>query len=106
MHGPSGIWAHLDPVIKYILSQKQVKQVHFVSDGPTTQYRSKTNFYLFSKKIYDYGFLAGTWHFWESGHGTGAPDGVGAVLKRQADNMVNTRRRDIMKAADIVEGLL
>ncbi|KAH3885426.1 hypothetical protein DPMN_009419 [Dreissena polymorpha] len=50
-------------------------------------------------------FQENTWNFWESGHGKRAPDGIGAVLKRQADTMVNTRGMDITKAADIVNGL-
>ncbi|KAH3699196.1 hypothetical protein DPMN_074150 [Dreissena polymorpha] len=53
-------------IINYVRSLKQLNRIHFVSDGPTTQYRSKTNFYLFSKKIYDYGFQEGTWNFWET----------------------------------------
>lgn len=29
-----------------------------------------------------------TWNYSESGHGKGAPDGIGAVLKSTADNLV------------------
>lgn len=29
-----------------------------------------------------------TWNYSESGHGKGAPDGIGATLKRTADRMV------------------
>lgn len=106
-HGPGAIWAHMDPVLTYVkqLSDSALQTVHFISDGPTTQYRSKTNFYLFSKKIYEYGFKSGTWNFWESGHGKGAPDGIGAVVKRQSDDLVRTRQRDVMQASDIVEGM-
>ena len=89
-HGPAAIWAHLDPVLNHLrdMSPKPLKLIHFVSDGPTTQYRSKTKFFHFSKKIYEYG----TWNFWESGHGKGAPDGIGAVVKRQSDGLVNTHQ--------------
>ena len=31
---------------------------------------------------------AGTWNFHEAGHGKGAPDGVGATVKRMADSLV------------------
>jgi hypothetical protein len=59
--------------------------MHFISDGPTTQYRSKNNIYLFNKLIHSkYGFSRSTWKFTEAGHGKGAADGVGAVVKRTA----------------------
>ena len=48
-HSPSAIWAHLSPILK--LAKEKVEKlttVYFVSDGPTTQYRNKENFYLLS----------------------------------------------------------
>ncbi|WAR20605.1 hypothetical protein MAR_002443 [Mya arenaria] len=39
----------------------------------------------------------------EAGHGKGAPDGVGAALKRNADALVNTHDRDVICAADLVD---
>lgn len=57
-HCPEAIWAHLDPILKYIRSAiPNVTTLHFFSDGPTTQYRQKKNFYLFSKNIYEYGWV-------------------------------------------------
>ncbi|ROL48419.1 hypothetical protein DPX16_0245 [Anabarilius grahami] len=37
--------------------------VHFLSDGPCTQYRLKGNFYLFTFHLHKKGFQAGTWNF-------------------------------------------
>jgi len=34
------------------------------------------------------GFVSVNWSFMEAGHGKGAPDGVGAVIKRCADKSV------------------
>ena len=51
------------------------------------------------------GFKYATWNFSESGHDKGAPDGVGAAVKRQADNLVNVCGKDIMKSSDLLEGL-
>ncbi|WAR20475.1 hypothetical protein MAR_002313, partial [Mya arenaria] len=77
-----------------------------ISDGPTTQYRCKTNFYLFATKLIDLDFSeGGSWNFMEAGYGKGAPDGVGAPLKRNADALVNTHDRDVICAADLVDGL-
>lgn len=50
-HGPSAIWAHLNPILKYLKSSYDiVDTLHFFSDGPCSQYRQKKNFYLFDKK--------------------------------------------------------
>jgi len=42
-------------------------------------------FYLFCTKLYELGLSSGTWNSFESGHGKGAPYGVGGALKRSAD---------------------
>lgn len=86
-HYPAGIWAHLHP-----------------SDGPTTQYRKKHNFYLLANKVFSYGSESATWNYLEAGHGKGAADSVGAVVKRTADAFVN-KGGDITKAADLVKAL-
>ena len=104
-HGPSGIWAHLNPILEYLKDTTQTSIIHFISDGPTTQYRCKNNFYLLSKKVFDLGFKYATWNFMEAGHGKGAPDGIGAAIKRQADEVVNVTQKDITCAADLVQGL-
>lgn len=89
-HDPAAIWAHLDPVVKYLLQKcPQIKIVHFLSDSPSTQYRNKKNFYLFQSVVERYPLVTmATWNFSEAGHGKGAPDGVGGCLKRTADNIV------------------
>ena len=88
-HDPAAIWAHLKPVLNFLKeTQPQVKKIHFISDGPTTQYRQKHNFYLLSSLPFDWGFQYINWTFLEAGHGKGAADGVGAVLKRTADRVV------------------
>lgn len=105
-HKVGGIWAHLEPVIKHMKKlHPEVNRIHFISDDPTSQYRSKTNFFMFSTKLYDLGFSDGTWNFMEAGHGKGAPDGIGAVIKRTADTVVNTQGQDITKTADLIEGM-
>ncbi|WAR01361.1 hypothetical protein MAR_007919 [Mya arenaria] len=104
-HSPPAIWAHLNPVLQHMKTKSSVDSVHFVSDGPTTQYRSRSNFFLFSTEIIDMGFKYSTWNFLEAGHGRGAPDGVGATIKRHADQLVNSKGMDVMCAADLIDGL-
>ncbi|KAK6307715.1 hypothetical protein J4Q44_G00209860, partial [Coregonus suidteri] len=62
--------------------------VHFVSDGPATQYRSKNNLYRLSTLPFEIGFQRVTWNYLETGHGKGPADWVGAAVKRRADGIV------------------
>jgi hypothetical protein len=56
--------------------------LHFYSEGPSTQYKQKANFFLLSQEVERRDTSGGTWNFYESGHGKGIPDGVGGSLKR------------------------
>lgn len=102
-HGPAAIWAHLNPVIEHIKNMHgDVNVLHFFSDGPTSQYRQKGNFYKFCKVKAEKSFKLATWNFHESGHGKGVPDAVGAAIKRMADNIVSFGN-DIPTATEFVE---
>ena len=102
-HGPGAIWAHLDPVLKYITTNRNFTTVHFISDGPTTQYRNKGNFFLWSTRLSTYGFSKSTWNFLEASHGKGAADGIGAAIKRAADQQVIVRKNDVTDAKTFVD---
>ena len=105
-HDPPGIWAHLDPVLDWLCDEfPSVTTLHIFSDGPTTQYRQKANFYLLSTIPFQRGFTAITWHFFEAGHGKGAPDGVGGSLKRAADRVLKLGG-DIPNATALYQTLL
>ena len=87
-HGPSAIWAYLDPVLHYIKREyPSISTLHVFSDGPVTQYRQEHNFYLLSTKAFQFVDLI-TWNFFEASHRKGAPDGAGGVIKRSADHPV------------------
>lgn len=89
-HGPSAIWAHLKPILQQVQQKiPSIETVHFVSDGPTTRYRCKQNFYLFSTQLLEnFHFKSGSWNFLEAGHGKGPADGIGGAIKRAADAFV------------------
>lgn len=86
-HDAPAIWAHLLPLISQTLNQNPfVDTLHLQSDSPSSQYRNKYIFYLITKIHVDFPQISKiTWNYMESGHGKGAPDGIGAVLKRTAD---------------------
>ncbi|KAL7383091.1 hypothetical protein ABVT39_004718 [Epinephelus coioides] len=79
----------LSPVLSHLKEQNpSATTLRVISDGPTTQYRSKKNFYLLSTMPFRFGFSRVTWNFLEAGHGKGPADGVGAAIKRNADAIV------------------
>lgn len=89
-HNAIATWAHLDPVLRSIRDEHpNARNIHLISDGPTSQYRNKTNFYLASTVPFMRGFNCVTWNFTEASHGKGAPDGVGGALKNLADRIVS-----------------
>jgi hypothetical protein len=104
-HDPSAIWAHLKPVLSLIqVTCPNVDTLHIWSDGPTTQYRNRRNFGIFSQ-LHTFGnFKSGTWNFSESGHGKGAADGIGGSLKRRADKLV-AHGEDITNAELLLSAL-
>lgn len=89
-HDSFAICGHLGPIAKEIKNLiPNLHTVHFLSDGPTTQYKNKTMFFLIAvylSKFFDAQVIR--WHYSEPGHGKGAPDGIGGCLKRTADNLV------------------
>lgn len=99
-HEPPGIWAHLLPVIRHMKQQNpNVTVIHYFSDGPSSQYRQKKNFYLFnlfSEKLH---LCNSTWSFSESGHGKGVADGIGGTVKRALDRQM-LYGHDICNATD------
>ncbi|CAH0550600.1 unnamed protein product [Brassicogethes aeneus] len=89
-HDPVAICAHLLPVFRKLKTfVENLKHIHFLSDGPSTQYRNRKMFYLMANFIsQELNVEELRWHYSEKGHGKGAPDGVGGVLKRTADGIV------------------
>lgn len=103
-HQAHAVWGHLKSALQKILSVKPlVSTLHVFSDGPTSQYRNRTNIYLWIKILRDQfpQITASTWTFSEPGHGKGPMDGVGGVLKKSADDQV-LRGNDVNTAADFV----
>ncbi|XP_063737744.1 uncharacterized protein LOC134863258 isoform X1 [Eleginops maclovinus] len=87
-HDERAVWAHLKPVLDDIQRNPRITTVHFMSDGPLTQYRNRKNFYLMCTLPFIRGIKEMTWNFSEKAHGKGAPDGVGGSIKRIADAFV------------------
>lgn len=104
-HYSCALRSHLYPIF-YDFREKFpfVKKIHFIVNNPSTQYRNKTISYLLTKMvpIYCLWIHEVTWNYSESGHGKGALDGVGTVLKQTADKVV-ARSKDIIIAEELVK---
>ncbi|CAG9782204.1 unnamed protein product [Diatraea saccharalis] len=91
-HDPVLICVHLHALINRILElSPNLKTLHILSDGPSTQYRNKSMFHLIATYLSkEFGVNSIIWHYSERGHGKGAPDGVGGCIKRICDSCVAT----------------
>ena len=91
-HDASAAIAHFEEVLNYFSKDilYNIKKLYFLNDGPTTQYRNKTMFYLISQYLPSRfpKICQIIYNFSESGHGKSAADGIGGSLKRMADEAV------------------
>jgi len=95
-HDASAVLTHLKPILDQVLEElPENNTIHFLSDGPSTQYRNKTMFYLISQSLPKmYPKIKVIIYYSEAGHGKGAADGIGGSTKRIMDCCV-TRGEDI-----------
>jgi len=104
-HDPAAIWAHLMPVLKMMHELcPSVDTVNFQSDGPTTQYRNKKNFFMLAYLSSKFGWVNSSLNFSEAGHGKGQADGISGVIKRTADQAV-AHGGDISSLKDLTKVL-
>ena len=76
------------PFIKRMISFLKTKfsnicKLWYFSDGASSQYKNRKNFYNLCHHVSDFGILA-EWHFFVTSHGKSACDGVGGTVKRLA----------------------
>lgn len=103
-HASFGVWAHLTPVLKEIANDyPEIDTIHFQSDGPSSQYKNKSNVYLLINKLPEIFPIIKqwTWNFSISGHGKGPMDGIGGTVKRTADQVV-LHGEDVTTTEDVI----
>lgn len=100
-HDAAAIWAHLSPIFRMIKEiVPDVKVINFQSDGPSTQYKNKSNFFFFRYFSNALKMKSCTWNFTASGHGKSVADAVGAHVKSLCDRSV-ANGTDILHAEDV-----
>lgn len=102
-HTAPAVFAHMQPIFEK-LKNAGIKHLHVFTDGPTGQYKNKSAFFLICHFAKKFDFETVTWHFWESGHGKGPQDGVGAACKSKADNRV-CNGKDIVDADTFIQAI-
>lgn len=106
-HGAHAVWAHLTPIFNHLKEQDNgFDTIYFQSDGPASQYKNRYNLYFFTNvNQFLPGIKFASWNYSISGHGKGAADGVGGLVKRIADGKVKmgTDITDVKSFVETVE---
>lgn len=101
-HNATAVYTILKKMIAIMKEDNpNLKRIHYLSDSPTSQYRNKTIFQFIAMHDQEFGMSA-RWSYLESGHGKGPCDGLGASVKRAADNAVKQGKRSIQSADDFM----
>ena len=102
-HNSSMLTAILNKVTNFVKDTcPKAKFVYYWTDSPTSQYRNKTMFDIVARHENLCGLTA-SWQFFECGHGKGAYDSIGRVVKRSADTAIKTGKENITCGRDSYE---
>lgn len=101
-HHAAAIWAHLQPIWKIIKETVPgIEILNVQSDGPTSQYKNKSNFFFIQCFAEKWGLKNLTWNFTSAGHGKSIADAAGANVKGLSDRAVACGQ-DVLGAMDFV----
>ena len=100
-HDAAASWAFLEPVFDYVKEYVAcLEAIHFQSVGPNTQYKNKTNFFLFNYYCNKFNLRQAFWNFTGAGHGKSIADAIGGTVKSLCDWKVMLEK-DIVSANNI-----
>ncbi|KAK3108272.1 hypothetical protein FSP39_004647 [Pinctada imbricata] len=91
------------PEVKSIL--QNVQTIHYMTDSPTTQYRTTQFFSVITNHDKFFEGINATWLYFEAGHRKGPCDRVGGTAKRLADMAVKRLSSIIQSARDFLNGV-
>lgn len=99
-HNATSVYTILRKFIPTLQNENpNLKTVHYLCDSPTSQYRNKTILQFIANREAEFE-ISGRRSYLESGHGKGPCDGLGACVKRAADNAVKQGKTSIQCAED------
>ena len=96
-HEKGSIYAFNKAILTDVCKKVKVNKVHYWSDEVWSQFKNRFNLTSIIYHPLDFGCEA-TWNFFETSHGKGAPDGVGAVIKRSVWRAI-LHNRDVINSA-------
>lgn len=84
------------------LTEDEINNINVISDGATAHFKNRFQFYELG-----YGFRKANWIFSATGHGKGACDGIGGLLKHYATihNLSSSATECIKNADDFVKSV-
>lgn len=104
-HDAPAVWAHMQPILRLIRQKvPKVDTIHFQSDGPTTQYRNKSNFFLFRHFCKKLKLKFASYNFTAAGHGKSCADGTGGTVKCLCNRAV-LNGADVISVQDILNAV-
>ncbi|KAL7306259.1 hypothetical protein TKK_0001693 [Trichogramma kaykai] len=104
-HDAVAVWAHWNPVFRLIYKKlPNVTAIHFQSDGPTTQYKNKTNFQLLHHFCKNSHLKMASWNFTTPSHGKSGADGTGGTVKRLCNQHVLSGH-DVVCVQDVIDAV-
>ena len=80
-HDKSSVYSFNSAILENVKLVTKVKKVHYWSDGAGSQFKNRYNLSSLLYHQKDFGSEA-TWSFFETAHGKGPCDGIGAEVKR------------------------
>jgi hypothetical protein len=81
--------AHLKKALQeFTAGRGLLRKLFIFSDSPSSQYRNRNTLALIMQLSAEFSFTDFEWLYTEQGHGKSSADGVGAAVKRCADNFV------------------
>ena len=80
-HDKQSVYAFNKTILEEVKQITPVTKVHYWSDGPSSQFQNRYNLVNLLFHEQDFGAKA-MWNFFETAHGKGPMDGVGAEVKR------------------------
>lgn len=80
-HDKQSVYAFNKAILEEVKKLTPVNKVHYWSDGAGSQFKNKYNLASLLFHEHDFGAKA-TWSFFETAHGKGPVDGIGAEVKR------------------------
>lgn len=104
-HDKYSVYTYLNHLFSVLtLKYPLLHNFHIFSDGASSHFKQRytiTSIFLHMRR-YKINIL---WHFFATAHGKGAVDGIGAVVKSEAWNLIKSKECKILNARDLVDAL-